>query len=95
MESLGIVVNRLITKLAKLSEQDVLQRVASVEQIRTRSVTVSLFISSTKRLKQLKELHAAVRSAQFTAGLAGFDMSSSWVQGKSTKRLVSDFDLFG
>jgi hypothetical protein len=79
MESPGIVVNRLITKLAKLSEQDVLQRVASVEQIRTRSVTVSLFISSTKRLKQLKELHAAVRSAQFTAGLAGFDMSSSWV----------------
>jgi hypothetical protein len=33
MESSGIVVNRLITKLAKLSEQAILQRVTSVEQI--------------------------------------------------------------
>ena len=79
MESPGIVVNRLIIKLAKLSEQEMLQRVARVEQIRTRPATISLFISSAKRLAQLKELHAAVQSEQFTSGLAGFEMSPSWV----------------
>lgn len=79
MESPGIVLNRLVTKLAKLSEQELLHRVARVEQIRTRSATISLFISSAKRLTQLKELHAAVQSEQLTAGLAGFEMSPSWV----------------
>lgn len=79
MKASGIVVNRLITKLAKLSEQDILQRVARVEQIRTRSATISLFISSAKRLRQLKELHTAVQSEQFTSGLTEFEISPSWV----------------
>lgn len=79
MKFSGIVVNRLLTKLAELSEQAILQRVASVEQIRTRSVTISLFISSAKRLRQLQELHKAVWTEQVTSGLAGFGMSPSWV----------------
>lgn len=79
MEFSGIVVNRLLTKLAELSEQAILQRVASVAQIRTRSVTISLFISSAKRLKKLQELHKAVWTEQVTSSLAGFGMSPSWV----------------
>lgn len=79
METSGIVVNRLIPKLAKLSESEILQRVARVEQIRTRTVTISLFISSAQRLEQLQELHAAVRAGQFTSSLAGFTMSPNWV----------------
>ncbi len=79
METSGIVVNRLIPKLAKLSESEILQRVALVEQIRTKPLTFSLFISSAQRLKQLQELHAAVRAGQFTSSLAGFNMSPNWV----------------
>lgn len=79
MEFSDIVVNRQLTKLAELSEQALLQRVASVAQIRTRSRSISLFISSAKRLRHLQELHQAVRVEQFTHRLAGFDMSSSWV----------------
>lgn len=79
METSGIVVNRLISKIAKLSELEILQRVARVEQIRTRTAKISLFINSVQRLKQLQELHAAVRVGQFTSSLAGFTMSPNWV----------------
>lgn len=79
MKTPGIIVNRHLLKLARLSEAALLKRVAAVRQIRTRQMTADLFIDTAQQLKQLEQLHAAVHLEAFSAQLPGFNLAKSTV----------------
>lgn len=82
--TLGIVVNRHLPQLAKISEAQLLARVANLEAIRTRKALVSLLIGDKIQMAQLEALHATVHSENLTEGMntkgmTAFALSSSWI----------------
>ncbi|GAB3585515.1 hypothetical protein [Hymenobacter daeguensis] len=75
----GIVVNRHLPRLAKLSNTQFLDRVANIQAIRRKKSELSLFITDARRMAQLEALHAAVHSGKFFANPTDFELSPSWV----------------
>ncbi|UOQ83308.1 hypothetical protein [Hymenobacter sp. 5414T-23] len=75
----GIVVNRQLPQLAKLSKTQFLDRVANIQAIRRKKSAISLFISDARGMAQLEALHEAVHTEKFFTKPTDFELSPSWI----------------
>ncbi|MCA8833309.1 hypothetical protein [Hymenobacter pini] len=80
MNATGILINRQLPQLAKLSNAELWQRVAQVEAIRTTGpLNVSLLIGDKDQFARLQALHTIVRENQWPHSFDAFQLSPSWV----------------